>query len=315
MSRTAPVALVGAAVIDGHLESPVIDDATILIEYPEESTVGGRNGVISAVDRGDQVKIPAGARVIDCSGTFIIPGLINAHVHTVGDGKPRPFSTSKQRQRLTRFLRSFPGKIAATAMMQRNVNTALHCGVTTLRAVGDPFLYDVAVRNRIDEGKRPGPRILTAGKILCASGGHGGEVFGRVADSPWEFRKAVRLAVADDVDFIKITSTGGVTDAKRPGEAGRPHMTPEEIAAVCDEAHRAGLLVAAHAESTEGVLEALEAGVDTIEHGAELTDEHIELFLDNPNSLRGYSALIPTLTVVMNITEAVSYTHLTLPTN
>ncbi|MBN1883773.1 MAG: amidohydrolase family protein [Deltaproteobacteria bacterium] len=304
MNRTFPIALVGANVIDGHLESAVSPNATILIEHSEESGIGGRNGVITAVDRRDQVKIPPRARVIDCSGTYIIPGLINAHVHTIGDGKPRSFSTSRQRRRLARFLRSFPGKIAATAMMKRNVRTALASGVTTIRAVGDPCLYDITVRTRIDAGKDRGPRILTAGPILCASGGHGGEVFGRVADSPWEFRKAVRLAIADDVDFIKITSTGGVTDAKRPGEAGRPHMTPEEIAAVCDEAHRAGLLVAAHAESAHGVMEALEAGVDTIEHGAELTDEHIELFLDNPNSLRGYSALIPTLTVVMNITEA-----------
>jgi len=304
MSRTRTIALVGAAVIDGHLESAIIPDATILIEYSGENGIGGRNGVIAAVDRSDQVKIPARTRVIDCSGKYIIPGLINAHVHAVGDGKPRPFSTPKKRRRLARLLRSFPGKVMATAMIKRNARTALMSGVTTLRAVGDPCLYDIAVRNAIDAGKYPGPRILTAGLILCASGGHGGDVFGRVADSPWEFRKAVRLAVADDVDLIKITSTGGVTDAKRPGEAGRPHMAPEEIAAVCEEAHRAGLLVAAHAESTKGVMEALEAGVDTIEHGAELFDEHIELFLDNPNSLRGYSALIPTLTVVMNITEA-----------
>ena len=101
MSRSRPVVLVGAAVIDGHLETSIIPDAAILIEYSEEHDIGGRNGVIIAVANRDQVKIPAEARIIDCSGKYIIPGLINAHVHMIGDeSKP-----SEERPAMTRVAR------------------------------------------------------------------------------------------------------------------------------------------------------------------------------------------------------------------
>ncbi|WP_267132502.1 amidohydrolase family protein [Paenibacillus sp. JNUCC31] len=96
------------------------------------------------------------------------------------------------------------------------------------------------------------------------------------------------------MDWIKICVTGGVTDAKMVGEAGRLQMTVEEVAAICDEAHKIGLRVAAHVESTEGVRVALKDGVDTIEHGSEMDDEIIGLFKNNPNALNGYTALIPT---------------------
>jgi imidazolonepropionase-like amidohydrolase len=94
-----------------------------------------------------------------------------------------------------------------------------------------------------------------------------------------------------------------VTDARAVGEAGRPQMTEEEMAAICDEAHRAGILVAAHAESLEGVKDALRAGADTIEHGSEMDAEVIELFRDNPRSLRGYSALVPTLMAALPLVK------------
>lgn len=148
-----------------------------------------------------------------------------------------------------------------------------------------------------------GPRILAAGKIITSSGGHGADFLAYVADSPWEARKAVRKAIQDGADFIKIASTGGVSDSERIGEAGRPEMTLEEITAACDEAHRAGLKVASHVHSTLGVEEALLGGVDTIEHGADLNDDLIRLFKNNPRSLMGTSALVPTLSVIINVTD------------
>lgn len=107
--------------------------------------------------------------------------------------------------------------------------------------------------------------------------------------------KNVRINVKHGVDLIKICVTGGVTDAKMVGEAGRLQMTVDEVAAICDEAHKIGLRVAAHVESTEGVRVALQGGVDTIEHGSEMDDEIIRLYKNNPNALNGYTALIPTL--------------------
>lgn len=104
----------------------------------------------------------------------------------------------------------------------------------------------------------------------------------------------MRINLRGGVTAIKISATGGVTDAKTIGEAGRPQMTEEEMRAICEEAHKAGVLVAAHAQSKEGIQAALRAGVDTIEHGATLTDEIVELFHHNPRSLHGSSALIPT---------------------
>ncbi|MGP0579472.1 amidohydrolase family protein [Paenibacillus peoriae] len=97
------------------------------------------------------------------------------------------------------------------------------------------------------------------------------------------------------VDLIKICVTGGVTDANMVGEAGRLQMTEEEVTAICEEAHKIGMRVAAHVESTEGVRIALKGGVDTIEHGAEMDEEIISLYKNNPRALKGYTALIPTM--------------------
>jgi imidazolonepropionase-like amidohydrolase len=164
--------------------------------------------------------------------------------------------------------------------------------------MGDPFYLDVKFKKKIEKGKFIGPRLLVSGLGLCPTGGHGG-MLGFVADDKGEIRKRIRKNVREEVDHIKILSTGGVMDAKMIGEAGRPQMTVEEIETACYEAHRGGLLVATHCESTKGMKEALLGGVDTIEHGAEITDEIIPLFKDNPKSLRGYTAVTPTISAGM----------------
>lgn len=148
--------------------------------------------------------------------------------------------------------------------------------------------------DEIEAGHHPGPRVVASGPLLAVSGGHGAPQIALISDNPWDARRNVRINLRGGVTAIKISATGGVTDAKTIGEAGRPQMTEEEMRAICEEAHKAGVLVAAHAQSKEGIQAALRAGVDTIEHGATLTDEIVELFHHNPRSLHGSSALIPT---------------------
>jgi len=200
------------------------------------------------------------------------------------------------------LMKSYVGKRLIVWAMERNTQKAVRAGVTTLRAIGDPHYLDVAVRQRLEEGRTIGPRLLVAGPLICARGGHAHQISLEV-EGPEQARAAARASLARGVDVIKIASTGGVSDAKRVGEAGSLQMTPEEVAAVVEVAHRNNLLVTSHAQSTEGIKQALRAGVDNIEHGAALDDEAVALFLDNPKALRGYSSLHPTLSMGAGLPE------------
>lgn len=171
---------------------------------------------------------------------------------------------------------------------------ALQSGVTTIRSVGEFFYEDVWLRDQYNLKKKVGPNLFVSGFFLSVTDGHGAPYLSLESDSPWEGRKSVRKNIKKGVDWIKICITGGVTDARRVGEAGALQFTLEEVSAICDEAHKNGVMVAAHVESTEGVRIGLKAGVDTIEHGAPMDKEIIDLYKDNQKSLRGYSALIPT---------------------
>nr|WP_269846988.1 amidohydrolase family protein [Paenibacillus sonchi] len=226
-----------------------------------------------------------------------MPGLINAHVHLFADGKPFTLSASEGLLDFAfhHMLDTRLGRSVLKKRMKRNALTALHSGVTTMRSVGE-FLYtDVQLRDEIKANQFVGPNLLVSGYFLSVTGGHGAPYLALVGDSPWEARKNVRINVKNGVDLIKICVTGGVTDAKMAGEAGRLQMTEEEVTAICEEAHKIGIRVAAHVESTEGVRVALKGGVDTIEHGAEMDEEIISLYQNNPRALKGCTALIPTL--------------------
>lgn len=283
-----PFALVHATVLTGDAATTVLTDHTVVVD---------EGGVISAVAPSAAADVPAGYRQVDVAGKVVTPGIINAHVHLFSQGKPLPalFTSAKAEQAIATFTRTPAGRAYVGGMVRRSAATLLRSGVTTARSLGDVG-YEVAeLAARIESGKGFGPRMLASGPLLAVSGGHGAPQIALVSDSPWEARRSVRLNLRGGATAIKIAATGGITDAKYIGEAGRPQMTEAEMAAICDEAHTAGLVVAAHAQSTEGIRRALRAGVDTIEHGAQLTDELLELFRNNPNSLRGWSALVPTL--------------------
>ncbi|MCW3791651.1 amidohydrolase family protein [Paenibacillus sp. LS1] len=281
-------ALKNVNLIHGDLNRDLQKNMTILVN---------EQGLIQDIGKDNELLIPSHYTTIDLSGKYVMPGLINAHVHLFADGKPFSLSVSEGLLQFAydRILNTKFGRNVLKKRMKRNALTALHSGVTTMRSVGEFFYTDVQLRDEINNGDFVGPNLLVSGFFLSITGGHGAPFLALVGDSPWEARKNVRINVKHGVDLIKICVTGGVTDAKMVGEAGRLQMTVEEVAAICDEAHKIGLRVAAHVESTEGVRVALQGGVDTIEHGSEMDDEIIHLYKNNPNALNGYTALIPTL--------------------
>lgn len=300
-------AFINCNIIDGKFENDMIKEGVILVENSDGI------GKIKSLGNKNEVSIPKDCKIVDLKGKYVLPGLINAHVHLFGDGKPNsPEEVKRTPDENLKYMKSSVGKYLIKETMKKNAMAALHAGVTTFRSVGDPFYYDLEVRDEIKNGTEVGPTMLCAGPMICITGGHGYKFVSEAIDSPWEGRKEVRNHIYNGTDLIKIANTGGVTDSKKIGEAGRAEMTYDEIAAICDEAHRAGYLVASHCQSTKGLKEALRGGVDTIEHGAEMDDEVISLFKHNPNSLRGYSSLTPTFLTIYYISGlSTKYTKLT----
>ena len=277
-------ALINCSMIDG-VKAGVSKDMTILVQ----------DGIISDIGKTKDIKLGSEYKTINLGGKYVMPGLINAHVHLMVSGKPMKASSGgKAQDRAVKLAKTWLGMKLVDGMVTKHALNALNSGVTTMRCVGDISYSDVRLRDKIESGKVLGPRLLVSGPLICPTGGHG-QALGVIADSPWEVRKCARKNIFEQVDLIKICTTGGVLDAKKLGDAGRLEMTLKEITAACEEAHKAGMMVASHTQSKEGVRLALLGGVDTIEHGSPFDDEIIELFLHNPKSLRGYSSLVPTL--------------------
>lgn len=283
-----PFALTDVTVVSGDAVGTVLTDHTVLVDAA---------GRIERVAPSADCQVPSGYRRLDQAGRFVVPGLINAHAHLFSDGKPLPaiLLNESVEHAVAKVGHSRFGQLLFKRRTKANVITQLNSGVTTLRSLGDVRYEVVAVAGEIERGEYLGPRIIASGPLMAATGGHGAPQIALISDSPWDARKNVRANLRRGTTAIKIAATGGVTDARVIGEAGRPQLTEEEMAAICDEAHTAGILVAAHAQSQEGITRALRAGVDTIEHGAAMNDEMIKLFNSNPRSLHGSSALIPTL--------------------
>jgi len=295
------LALINCNIIDGNRESEIITNGVILIQNIVKDKEKEIPSLIVGVGKTDEIEIPSDYKKVDLKGGYILPGLINAHCHLFGSGKPTKVMQLSEHtlKKLLRLVQTPIGIALSKRGMRKHALTALNAGVTTLRSMSEFLYLDVKLRKKIEEGKIIGPRILCSGKGIHPTGGHG--MLGFEVDSTAEIRKAVRRNIREEVDCIKILSTGGVMDARMVGEAGRPQMTVEEIETACFEAHRGKLLIATHCESTEGMKEALLGGVDTIEHGAEITDELITLFKNNPKSLRGYTTVVPTISAGMGL--------------
>jgi len=254
--------LKAARLIDGT-GAPTLSPAMILIE-------GER-----IVEIGPNLRVPAGAGVIDLKDATLLPGLIDLHTHLTGDERLH------WEDALTK---STPARDALWGA--RNARITLLAGFTTCRDMGPAWPYvDVELRRAIDEGAVPGPRLMVAGAYVSSTGGAGDArqfstyvdvpLVRNLADGPAEVTKAVRTNLKNGADFIKILATGAVLS--KGISPGAQQYSDEELRAAVVEAHRWGKQVAAHAHGAEGIKAAIRAGVRTVDHGSYLDDEAVSL--------------------------------------
>jgi len=262
-------AYINGKIIDGTKDMQVKEGYAILLEQ----------GKIKNIVLQEEADL-TGYNVVDLKGNYIMPGLINMHVHLAGNGKPQ----KKQRDnaKLVNFLMSNPlTRAIAHNMVSGFAEMELLSGVTTIRTVGGIRDFDTRVRDEINCGKNRGPRILAGNEGISVPRGHMAGSVAIAAETIDDALLQVSKAKEQNVDLIKLMITGGVLDAKEKGVPGELKMAPEMVKAVCDKAHELGFKVAAHVESSDGVRVALENGVDSIEHGAKLDDHMIKLFKEN----------------------------------
>ena len=272
----APIFVKAAHLIDGRGGAPM-SPAMVRIE-------GGRVVAVAA-----SLPVPPNARVIDLGTATLLPGLIDLHTHLTD----RPDLHWEEV-----LVKSTPAEAALWGA--RNVRITLEAGFTTCREMGPTWPYtDVALRNAIDDGAVPGPRLMVSGAYVSSTGGAGDAhqfstyvdvpTVRNLADGPDEVTKAVRTNFKNGADFIKILATGAVLS--KGIEPGAQQYSDEEIAAAVTEANRWGRQVAAHAHGTGGIKAAIRAGVRTIDHGTMLDDEAVELL----KKATGRTYLVPTL--------------------
>jgi len=268
MEPVRTYALTGATVIDGHGGAP-LNDTTVLVD----------NGVIKAVGNRESIIVKDNITEIDVGGHFILPGLIDAHVHIVGVASPKLLDNIVE----SKYLQAMRTVVEAGKLLEY--------GFTTIRSGGSR--YDIFLKRAIEEGTVIGPRILTCGLALCCSRGHGDSIRRDIYEFPENFvkdnlpkaqlvdgveevRKAVRQLIGQNVDHIKFWATGGGAWEKE--RTTDMHFTRAEMEVIMEEARMVGLPVMCHAESVESVKIAVDLGVRSIEHadddnGYELDDE------------------------------------------
>ena len=244
---------------------------------------------ITAIEDGfvDPANMTGEITFIDLADKFVLPGLMDMHVHLLSELGPDSRTEALQ---VTTSMQALKGALHA--------KRTLHAGFTTVRDLGGKPEAIYALRDAIDQGIVPGPRVLAAGSSIAATGGHG-DVDGvkaelltlwtpdTICDGPYDCRHATRYAIKYGADWIKITATGGVLSDTATGTDQQ--MTDDELREIMETAHSLGVKVAAHAHGTNGINAALRAGVDSIDHGTFLDDESIKLFK------RTGAYLVPTL--------------------
>jgi imidazolonepropionase-like amidohydrolase len=264
------VAYRAARVLDGVSEE-AIEDGAVVVEDGRIVSVG------SARD------LPSDAEVVDLGEATLLPGLVDAHVHLVWSASAEPHELVERESPTLTALRC-----AANAALH------LRAGVTTVRDVGATGGLSVDVARAVELGVLPGPRVVAAGRAIAMTGGHGW-FLGREADGPDAVRRAVREEMKSGATCMKLMASGGVYGHAE--EPGSPQLTVEEMCAAVEEAHKAERKVAAHAYSVAAMGNALDAGVDSIEHGS---------FLDRATAGRMREQgtfLVPTMSVYAAMSE------------
>lgn len=261
-------AFINGKILDGTKDMQVQENLSILID-------GER-----IVDVVPPEQVSAEYKKIDLRGRYIMPGLINMHVHLAGSGKPQKKQRDNEKL-VNRIMSNSLTRKIAYKMVCGFAREELMSGVTTIRTMGGLGDFDTRLRDEIAVGTKPGPRILASNQGISVPGGHMAGSVAIAAHNIEEALKHLEQSKAEKVDLIKLMITGGVMDAKEKGVPGELKMSPDMVKAICDKAHELGYLVAAHVESPEGVKVAVENGVDSIEHGAALKEDMVQSFKEH----------------------------------
>lgn len=299
MIATGVQRVLAAALLVAGMQATALADVKVihagtLLAVPGEApeprkTIVVENGLISRVMDGFVAvdAVAADAELIDLSDRFVLPGLMDMHVHLLAELGP---NSRMDLLTVTTSMSALKGAHFA--------RKTLLAGFTTVRDLGGEPEAIFALRDAVERGYVPGPRIIAAGSALAATGGHG-DVDGvkaelltlwtpeSICDGPHKCREATRHAIKYGADWIKVTATGGVLSDTATGTGQQ--MTDDELSEIVATAHALGVKVAAHAHGADGIRAALSAGVDTIDHGTFLDDEAVRLFR------RTGAFLVPTL--------------------
>jgi imidazolonepropionase-like amidohydrolase len=263
-AMAADVTIIKAGSLFDTKSGKVVKDAVIVVEDDKITAIGGPG-----------TAIPSDAEVIDLSSSFVLPGVMDMHTHIVGNLDNYFFAGY------------FQSPHRATIGGVVNAEKTLMAGFTTIRNVGAGDYADVALRNAINAGEIPGPRMAVSGPGLGITGGHCDnnslnatfeERSDGVANGPWAVREQVRKNVKYGADLTKFCATGGVFS--KGTKVGMTQYTLEEMQAIVDESHTHGRKVAAHAHGNEGIKRAIVAGVDSIEHASFLDREAVQMGID-----------------------------------
>lgn len=284
MRSIVAVIILNLIVAENSAQSAILIHAGRLIDGVHETTL---SEVTIIIDEGTIAKVmegyekpSQGDKVIDLKSQTVLPGLMDMHTHLMSQHSKESYTE--------RFFLEESDYALRSTMYAR---ATLMAGFTTVRDLGDNGVNSIALRKAISEGWIIGPRIFTSGKSIATTGGHADPTNGLRGDyrrdvGPLEgvingrddARKAVRQRYKDGADLIKLTATGGVLSLAANGQ--NPQFTPEELQAIVETARDYGMAVAVHAHGAEGMKRAIEAGVDSIEHGTYMTDEIMSMMVE-----------------------------------